>query len=57
MNEFITNKDSNNSTDWQELLDKWYINFLPTDFQQYDDHWIRYEFNEEVWVFDYNMNY
>ncbi len=49
--------NSNNSTDWQELLDKWYINFLPTDFQQYEDHWIKYTFNEELWVFDYNMSY
>lgn len=46
-----------NAHNWDELLNKWYIKFLPTDFQQYDDHWIKYEYNEDIWVFDYNMNY
>jgi hypothetical protein len=46
-----------NATDGKELLEKWYITFLPTDFQQYEDHGIRYEYNEEIWIFDYNMNY
>jgi hypothetical protein len=48
-----------NAKDWQELFDKKYIDFLPTDFQQYDDknYWIRYEYNEDTGRFDYNMNY
>lgn len=52
-------KDHNweNAKDWQQLLDDWYISFLPTDFQQYDDHWIIYEFNEDIWIFDYTMHY
>lgn len=37
------------------LFDKWYIDFLPTDFQQYDDYWIIYTFNQETWNFDYEM--
>lgn len=54
---FKNNNDWINAVDGKELLEKWYIKFLPTDFQQYEDHWIRYEFNEDIWVFDYNMNY
>jgi hypothetical protein len=52
-------KDHNweSAKDWKQLLDDWYISFLPTDFQQYDDHGIRYEFNEDIWIFDYVMNY
>lgn len=38
-----------------ELFEKWYIDFLPTDFQQYNDYWIIYEFNKETWNFDYKM--
>jgi hypothetical protein len=47
------------ATNWQELLDKKYINFLPTDYQQYDEksYGIRYEYNEVLGRFDYNMNY
>lgn len=41
----------------QELFDKWYIDFLPTDFQQYEDYGIRYVFNNETWKYDYNMQY
>lgn len=55
--QYKIDNDGKNAVDWKELLEKWYITFLPTDFQQYEDHGIRYEFNEEIWIFDYNMNY
>ena len=54
-------KDNNNENakDWQELLDKGYINFLPTDFQQYkeENYWIKYLYNKELDRFDYKMYY
>lgn len=52
-------KDNNweSAQDWKQLLDDWYISFLPTDFQQYDDHGIKYEFNQDIWIFDYVMSY
>lgn len=59
-NEIYREENANkNAIDWQELLDKKYINFLPTDFQQYEgeNYGIRYEFKEEFDRFDYNMNY
>lgn len=37
------------------LYDLKYIDFLPTDFQQYDDHGIIYIFNMETKHFDYEM--
>lgn len=37
------------------LFDKSYIDFLPTDFQQYDNYGIIYTFNEETKHFDYEM--
>lgn len=39
----------------KELKEKWYIDFLPTDFQQYDTYGISYHFNEEIGRFDYEM--
>ena len=44
-----------NAESWKVLLDAWYIDFLPTDFQQYDTYWIVYQFNSETWNFDYKM--
>lgn len=44
-----------NATNAKELFDKWYLDFLPTDFQQYEDYWIIYVFNKETWNFDYEM--
>lgn len=37
------------------LFEKKYINFLPTDFQQYKTYWIIYEYNDEIGKFDYKM--
>ena len=39
------------------LFDEWYINFLPTDYQQYPEDWygIIYEYNPDIGRFDYDM--
>jgi hypothetical protein len=39
----------------QWLFDDWYIKFLPTDFQQYEDYWIIYEYNKDTKHYDYTM--
>ena len=45
----------------KELFEEGYIDFLPTDFQQYkwkwenDDYWIIYEYNYDTKNFDYSM--
>lgn len=44
-----------NAIDAKELFDKWYIKFLPTDFQQYWDYWIIYKYNNDLKTFDYEM--
>lgn len=41
--------------DAQTLFDEGYIDFLPTDYQQYDTYGIAYIFNEETGSFDYKM--
>lgn len=56
-NQYKLDNNWENAIDGKELLEKWYIKFLPTDFQQYEDHWIKYQFNEDTGVFDYQMNY
>ena len=37
----------------KELFDKWFINYIPKDYQQYDDYSIIYEYNPETWFYDY----
>jgi len=37
------------------LYDEWYLEFLPTDIQQYGDYWIIYQYMPETWWFDYVM--
>ena len=39
----------------KELFDNWYIDYLPVDFQQYSDYWIIYEYNSDIWNYDYTM--
>lgn len=39
----------------KDLLDKWYIDYLPTDHQKYDEYWIIYIINKETWNFDYML--
>lgn len=38
-----------------DLFEKKYINFIPKDFQQYENYWIIYYFNQDTWYFDYKM--
>lgn len=44
-----------NAKDAKELFSKWYIDYIPRDFQQYKDYWIIYIYNEKTWFFDYDM--
>lgn len=41
--------------DAKELLKQWYIDFLPTDPQQWENQWIIYTYSEELGHFDYEM--
>lgn len=43
----------------QVLFEKWYISFIPTDFQQYEDedYGIIYKYNPDIGRFDYEMGY
>lgn len=43
------------SIDANELYIKWFIDYLPIDFQQYEDYGIIYVYNEELDIFDYEM--
>lgn len=53
--EYKKSNNWKNAIDAKELFDKWYIKYLPTDFQQYKDYWIFYEYNPDIWNFDYKM--
>ncbi len=44
-----------NAQNAKELYQEWYIDFLPTDFQQYEDYGIIYIYNTETGHFDYEM--
>lgn len=44
-----------NSFDAMELFKKWYLDYLPTDFQQSEDYWIIYKFNIDTNHYDYDM--
>lgn len=48
-------KFAENAVNAKELFDKKFIDYLPVDFQQYETHWIIYQFNNETWNFDYKM--
>lgn len=43
----------------QRLFETGYIDFIPTDYQQYDDkdYGIVYRYNTDIWRFDYEMGY
>lgn len=47
--------DWKNSLHAKELFDKKYIEYLPIDYQQYEDYGIVYRFDKEVWNYDYWM--
>ena len=41
----------------EELFEEWYMEYLPVDFQQYENYWIIYKFNDDTWNYDYEMWY
>ena len=53
----IYKKDNNGTSarHAKRLLNKWYIDFLPSDFQQYETYGVIYQFNQDTWNFDYEM--
>jgi hypothetical protein len=54
-NKIYEEKNWEPSFDAKELFDNWYMDYLPVDFQQYDDYWIIYEYNDDIWNYDYKM--
>lgn len=55
-NKFMENHPTNlPARHAKALLDEWYIDFLPTDFQQYEDYGIIYEYNYDTKNYDYSM--
>lgn len=45
-----------NAKTTQELFEKWYIDYIPLDYQRWEDFWIIYKFNEKTWNFDYEIS-
>lgn len=41
----------------ERLFELWYINFIPTDYQQHWDYGIIYRYSEDSGRFDYQMGY
>ena len=52
---YKVDNDWENAANAKELFENWYIKYLPIDFQQYENHWIMYEYNIDTWYFDYKM--
>lgn len=52
---FILDNNWKSSLTAKELYEKKYIDYLPVDFQQYEDYWIIYIYNKDTWNFDYEM--
>lgn len=57
----LANEKYKQDNDWasakdaKELFDKWYMDYLPIDFQQYEDYGIIYKYNRDTGNFDYDM--
>lgn len=49
------NNDWKSAINAKILYNKWYIDYLPIDYQQYEDYGVIYEYNEDTWNFDYDM--
>jgi hypothetical protein len=45
--------DGQSAKNGKELLEAWFIDIDPVDFQQYEDYGVRYEYNDKVGNFDY----
>ncbi len=41
----------------EELLEEWFIDYIPIDFQQYKDHGIKYKYNKDTKVYDFDLKY
>ncbi len=41
-------KYQKHSKDARELYDKWFLDYFPIDYQQYDDYWIAYIYDEDI---------
>lgn len=54
-NQLYLKKTWKNAQNAKVLYETWYIDFLPTDFQQYKDYGIIYIFNQDTQNFDYEM--
>lgn len=54
-NKLYIRENNKNSSNAKELFDKWYMDFLPTDYQQSKDYWIIYFYNKETKFYDYEM--
>jgi len=52
---FKNDNNGNNARNAKALFESWYIDFLPTDNQQYWEYGIIYEYNTEKWAFDYTI--
>jgi hypothetical protein len=48
-------KNGEHSATAKQLFDEWYMDYLPIDFQQYDDYQMIYLYKEELWHYDYNL--
>ncbi|MDD3145553.1 MAG: hypothetical protein PHV23_05595 [Candidatus Gracilibacteria bacterium] len=55
INDNFLKETGKNSFDAMELFNKGYLDYLPTDFQQYDDMGIIYKFNPDTNHYDYDM--
>jgi hypothetical protein len=54
-NKVYEEKNWESSINAKQLFEDWYMNYLPIDFQQYEDYWIIYEYNKDTWNYDYRM--
>ena len=52
---YKTDNNGESASNAKVLFDKWYIDYLPKDYQQYDEYEIIYEYNPDTWNFDYDM--
>lgn len=52
---YMIDNNGNIARNWKALLNQWYINYLPIDFQQYETQWIIYEYNPDTKHYDYIM--
>ncbi|MFK7780380.1 MAG: hypothetical protein QM490_04475 [Candidatus Gracilibacteria bacterium] len=54
-NKIYEEKNGEPSINAKELFDDGYMDYLPVDFQQYEDYGIIYEYNTDIGNYDYRM--